>query len=91
MMENFMSPAAQFVFNVLISLVMFLGGWVLNSVKSSIEHLQRADRTLTEKLQAVELLVAGNYVKKEDLAHNVEAIFKKLDRIETKLDSKVDK
>lgn len=86
-----MSPAAQFVFNVLISLVMFLGGWVLNSVKSSIEHLQRADRTLTEKLQGVELLVAGNYVKKDDLQHTIEAIFKKLDRIEGKLDTKADK
>ena len=86
MTDNF-----QMMFNIAITLIGFLGGWVLNSLKSSMEALQKADHELTIKVQSVEVLVAGSYVKREDLDKLGTAIFTKLDRIEVKLDSKADK
>jgi hypothetical protein len=81
----------QTFFNISVTLIGFLGGWVLNSLKSSIDALHKADADLTAKVQSVEVLVAGQYVKRDDLNELSKAIFNKLDRIEAKLDSKVDK
>jgi len=57
----------------------------------SLNELRSADARLTEKVQAIEVLVAGNYVTKSDLNVLTEALFKKLDRIESKVDNKADK
>jgi hypothetical protein len=81
----------QTIFNVLVGLVAFLGGWVLNSLRDSIAALHHADESLTTKVQAVELLVAGSYVKRDDLDKLSAALFDKLDKIDNKLDKKADK
>ena len=81
----------QTFFNIAVTLIGFLGGWVLNSLKSSIDALHKADADLTIKVQSVEVLVAGSYVKRDDLDKLSSALFAKLDKIEAKLDSKVDK
>jgi len=86
-----MTDDFQMMFNIAITLIGFLGGWVLNSLKASMEALQKADHELTIKVQSVEVLVAGSYVKREDLDKLSSALFAKLDKIEAKLDSKVDK
>ena len=81
----------QTLFNVAIALGGALGGWVLNSLKSSIEALQKADHDLTSKVQGIEVLVAGTYVKRDDMDKLGTALFAKLDKIEAKLDGKADK
>ena len=81
----------QSIFNVLLGLIAFFGGWVLNSLRDSIKTLHDSDVSLTTKLQQVEILVAGSYVKRDDMDKLAHAIFTKLDRIESKLDQKVDK
>ena len=81
----------QTLFNLLVGLVAFFGGWVLNSLRDSINHLHLSDESLTAKLQAVELLVAGSYVKRDDIDKLTTALFAKLDKIEGKLDKKADK
>lgn len=81
----------QTFFNLAIVIAGFLGGWVLNSLKSSIDALHKADADLTIKVQSVEVLVAGSYVKRDDLHKLSSALFAKLDKIEGKLDGKVDK
>ena len=86
-----MSENYQTFFNISVTLIGFLGGWVLHSLKSSIDALHKADADLTSKVQSVEVLVAGQYVKRDDLNDLSKAIFNKLDRIEAKLDGKVDK
>ena len=87
-----MSPESfQTFFNIAITLIGALGGWVLNSLKSSIESLQKADHDLTAKVQGIEVLVAGTYVKRDDMDKLGTALFAKLDKIEAKLDGKADK
>lgn len=78
-------------FNIVLSLAAFLGGWVLNSVRDSVKALHVSDEQLTSKVQAIEVLVAGQYVKRDDMDRNLAALFAKLDRIEIKIDGKADK
>jgi hypothetical protein len=81
----------QILINALLSLIAFLGGWWMRVMWTSLGELRSADSKLTEKVQSIEVLVAGNYVKREDLDKLTDALFKKLDRIENKVDNKVDK
>jgi hypothetical protein len=41
--------------------------WVLNSLKDSLKSLHDSDEALTEKVQKIELLVTGVYVKKDEM------------------------
>jgi hypothetical protein len=81
----------QTAFNIVLSLVAFLGGWVLNSLRDSLKTLQLTDNELATKVQRIEVLVAGSYVKREDIDKLTAALFAKLDKIEAKLDLKADK
>lgn len=81
----------QVAFNIAVALVAFLGGWVLNSLKDSINALKQSDSELADKVQHIEVLVAGSYVKRDDLDKLTNALFAKLDRIEAMLHTKADK
>lgn len=82
---------AQTIINIAIGLVGALGGWVLNNLKSSIDELRKQDSLLADKVQQIEVLVAGTYVKRDDMDKLGSALFAKLDKIEAKLDGKADK
>lgn len=81
----------QFAFNIAVALVGALGGYVLKSISARLESLQKADTDLTDKVQKIEVLVVGEYVRHSDLEKIANALFAKLDRISDKLDSKEDK
>lgn len=81
----------QTAFNITLSLVAFLGGWVLNSLRESIRSLHQSDAELADKVQRIEVLVAGQYVKRDDFGKLSDALFAKLDKIDAKLDKKADK
>lgn len=67
------------------------GGWMLKSLWDAVKDLQLADKQLAEKVNSIEVLVAGEYATRSDFQILSTAIFTKLDRIEDKLDAKVDK
>jgi hypothetical protein len=77
--------------NVLFSLVAFLGGYVLNGVKESLKSLIEDDNRLANKVQAIEVLVAGEYVRHDALKEALIPLSSQLNRIEIKLDHKADK
>ena len=81
----------QTLFNIAGGIAGFLGGWWMKVLHETERDLQEADKRLAEKVSGIEVLVAGNYVKRDDFDKSVEAIFRKLDRIEDKLDGKADK
>lgn len=81
----------QMIINILFATLGGLGGWILNSVKESVKDLQTSDKALADKVQNIEVLVVGQYVKHDDLERMSNAIFTKLDKIYDKLDTKVDK
>lgn len=65
--------------------------FILRVVWEGLRELQKADLELAARVNEVQLVVAGQYVKREDLEKIQDALFKKLDRIENKLDGKVDR
>ena len=66
-------------------------GAMLNAIWNSVKDLQSADKALTKQVSEIEVLVAGSYVKRDDMDKLTTAIFTKLDRIEAKIDGKADK
>lgn len=81
----------QTIINWLLAGFGALIGFLLNAVWQSVKDLQAADKVLAEKLEAMEVLVAGDYLRRDDFVHTIEALFQKLDKIEDKLDKKADK
>jgi len=75
---------AQNLFNMLAGLLGAIGGWFLNVMWQAV-------RSLEIKVAAIDVLVAGEYPKRDELNRLVDAIFVKLDKIENKIDGKVDK
>lgn len=85
----------QFAFNVALGLIAFLGGWIMNNFRDNLKDLYEKNNIQIDKLQDIHILVAGQYVKREEMYKEIEklsvAIFNKLDKIDNKLDEKLDK
>lgn len=81
----------QTIINWIIGGVGALIGIFLKDLLESVKSLRSADALLAERVGGIEVLVAGTYAKREEVADLGKAIFTKLDRIENKLDGKVDK
>ena len=81
----------QTLINILFGAIGALLSWILKSVTDSVKELQGADTNLAAKVQEIELLVVGDYIKHSDFKEFSNAIFAKLDRMEAKIDGKQDK
>jgi len=81
----------QDLFNIAVGFIMTILGWFLRVAWDSLSKLQQQDRELADKVARIEVLVAGEYVKKEDFERVIERLFDKLDHIEIKIDNKADK
>lgn len=88
----------QTAFNIAFALAGGAGGWLLKLLHEVQRDLQRehralqaADAELAEKVHRIDVLVAGQYVTREDLQQHLDRVTAQLDRIELKLDTKVDK
>jgi hypothetical protein len=81
----------QIAFNVAVGVAGTLGGWWLNVVWGSLKDLQTADKALIEKVGAIEVLVAGRYLTRDEFNGTITALFAKLDKIQDLLNRKVDK
>lgn len=66
-------------------------GFILKVIWDSYKALKESDKELADKVNKIEVLVAGQYVKREDFDRVANTIFIKLDKISDKLDSKMDK
>lgn len=81
----------QSLFNIVLGAASILSGWWMKTMWSSLQHLQASDEKITDKLNEVEILVVGEYVRKADVDRGFNELNKKLDRIFDKLDGKADK
>lgn len=81
----------QTAFNVALGGGSLLAGWILNTVWNAIKDMQATDKQLADKVSAIEVLVAGNYIPRAEYAGDMSAIRDSLKRIEDKIDSKADK
>ena len=75
--------SSQEVVNILLGLVSFFGGWMLKEVWGNLAKLQENDHALLAQLNKLEITIAGDYVKKNDLEKALNAILNKLDKLES--------
>lgn len=66
-------------------------GFFMRSMWQAVRDLQKNDKDLSAKVSSIEVLVAGKYITRDEIDRKLNAMFKKLDGIHAKLDSKVDK
>jgi DNA integrity scanning protein DisA with diadenylate cyclase activity len=66
-------------------------GFLLNSVWQAVKDLQKEDQELAKRVGEIEVLVAGNYVTRQEFDRVIDKLFTKLDHIEMKIDKKADK
>ena len=78
----------QALLNWIFGFMSILLGFLLNTAWQTIKDLQQEDKIIKERLTSIEVLVAGTYIKKDELDRLSDAIFAKL---EDKLDNKEDK
>lgn len=81
----------QTIINWALGLISMLGGFLLNALWQSVKDLQKADKELADKVASVDKVVAGDYVRRDEFQDMTKALFLKLDRIEDKVDRKVDR
>lgn len=81
----------QNLFNIAVGVSGALGGWWMKAMWEAVKDLKTADDKLSAQVSDIKVMVAGDYVRHEMFDRLSDAIFAKLDRIENKLDSKVDK
>lgn len=77
--------------NWAFGLINLILGAIIKAMWDSYKDLKRTDSQLAEKVNSIEVLVAGTYVKRDDFDRVANAIFLKLDKISDKLDNKADK
>jgi hypothetical protein len=75
---------SQDLFNMAAGLLGTIGGWLLNTMWQAV-------RSLEAKVSAIDVLVAGQYVKKEEVTRMMDALFHKLDKIQDAVERKADK
>lgn len=81
----------QSLINWIIASAGALIGFILKSIWDAVKDLQTSDKELADKVSRIEVLVAGEYVKKEEFNSIMLRLFEKLDHIESKIDGKADK
>ncbi len=60
-------------------------GFLLHAVWQATKDLQRADSELAKRVGEIEVLVAGNYVTRQEFDRAVDKLFAKLDAIDSKI------
>ena len=81
----------QSLLNWAFGLINLMLGFFLKALWDSYKDLKKTDRELADKVGEMEVLVAGQYVKRDDFQTVTNQIFNKLDKILDKLDQKMDK
>lgn len=81
----------QVLFDVAIGVIGVLGGWVLSTVWGAVKDLQEADKELADKVAAIEVLVAGRYITREEFNSTFNQVFERLDKIRDMLSTKADR
>ena len=78
----------QTVINAVIGVIGTIIGALLKAVWDAVKDLQKADKDLAKDVGSLQVLVAGDYIRRDEFSKIVETLFAKLDKIDAKLDTK---
>ena len=81
----------QVMFNIVLGGFSFLAGFLLNNIWNEVKSLQDTDKRTIDRLSAIEVLVAGNYITRSEFTHSMDRLFAELGAISGKLSDKADR
>ena len=81
----------QILLNSAFGALMLVMGWIMKIVFDAITELRTQDNHISNQISDLAVELPKNYVHKNDFKDLTESLFRKLDRIEDKIDSKADK
>lgn len=81
----------QSAFNFAVGAFGVLFGWFLNVVWAANKELRDDISKVRDQHESFRLHIHETYMRRDDHHNTADAIFKKLDRIEEKIDRKADK
>lgn len=82
---------SQELFQLVVAVAAAASGWVMKMIWNELKELQKADKEVATKISDLTIVVAGQYMRRDEFDKLSAALFVKLDRIEDKLDGKADK
>ena len=82
---------SQGLFNIAVMCAGALGGFLIRSTLDSIKELKRTDEVLHKRVTEIASDIPATYVRRDDFIQHLNRIEKTLERIEEKIDDKVDK
>ena len=86
-----MSPEMQLIFNIVAGIAGFFGSFILKSQWDAIKDGQKDRAELAKDIASIQVLVAGDYAKREDVDRLGQTLFQKLDHISEQINRKADK
>tara|TARA_R110000868_G_scaffold269845_1_gene529256 strand:- start:31 stop:291 length:261 start_codon:yes stop_codon:yes gene_type:complete len=81
----------QTLFNIVLGAFSFLAGFMLNSIWQEIRGLQAQQGKAIDRLNSIEVLVAGNYITRAEFSRTMEKLFEKVDGITVAVSAKADR
>jgi hypothetical protein len=78
---------AQTLFNGSVSVIILLGGYVLNSIRGSLDRMSDDHRKITDRVTHIDVMVARDYVQRGELDAKMDKIENKIDRLAESVDS----
>jgi hypothetical protein len=84
-------PDVNTLFMAAIGVLGGVGSWILNGMAGAIKELRTGNEKISGRIQEIEVVITGQYAKKDEVEKLITALFHKLDKIEDKLDTKMDK
>lgn len=81
----------QTLINLAFSSLLGLAGLIYKGLIKRQEEQEQTVEKLGDRIHELDKLVAGDYVKRIEFDKNIEKLFKKLDDISEKLNSKADR
>lgn len=86
-----MDGASQMLFNIVVAIAGAVSVFILYAVWSKLNELEKSDTELTKEISKIHVLVAGEYVKKTEIAPQLTEIFQELKGIRHDLSTKAER
>ena len=81
----------QMLINALVGFLVAVVSFVLRRIFEVLSSLQKRDMELVEKVNHIEVVLAGQYVSRQQFDGAMALVFEKLDKISEKLSQKADR
>ena len=81
----------QIVFNIVVGIAGMLAMFVLSAVWSRLGALEKSDKDLSKEIAAMHILVAGEYIKRQEITPMLKEIYDELKTIRTEISNKVER